>query len=137
MDKQAEKLRQDNLHLESRHKKVAILILNGYAKRAFLIQKISEEYPDWGVCERQIDNYIKAAREIIKNQYTEEDLLLEKDIALSRMDSLYTMNMKIQDYRECRNLIIDRMKLLGIAVEKTQNENTNFNIEVKPPNFDD
>lgn len=112
------KTRKDNLHLEVRHKQVAILILNGYAKRAFLLQKIAEEYPGWGVSERQIDNYIKDARELIKNQLTPEELIMEKDIALSRFDSLYVMNQKIQDYRECRNIINDRMKLLGISVEK-------------------
>lgn len=110
--------RADNLHLEDRHKKVALLILEGYNKRAFLLQKIAEKYPEWGVKERQLENYIKAARDLLKNEFTDDELNIEKDIALSRMDALYTMNMKIQDYRECRNLINDRMKLLGLQVEK-------------------
>lgn len=131
------KSREDNLHLELRHKQVAILILNGYAKRSFLLQKISEEYPDWGVSERQLDNYIKAAREIIKNKLTPEDIALEKDIALSRFDSLYTMNMKIQDYRECRNIINDRLKVLGIEnPSKIEHSGEIKTTEIKGITFD-
>lgn len=134
-----EKSRADNLHLEMRHKQVALLILNGYSKRAFLIQKIAETYPEWNVCERQIDNYIKEARELIKNQLSPDDLALEKDIALSRQDSLYVMNMKIQDYRECRNLINDRMKLLGIFIERvdhtTKGNEINKTVELSDEQF--
>jgi hypothetical protein len=136
MDKQDNKKikakRADNLHLEVRHKQVALLIMGGYAKRAFLMQKIAETYPEWNVNERQIDNYIREARELIKNTYTEDDLALEKDIALSRMDSLYVMNIKIQDYRECRNLIADRMKMLGLyAPEKFDHTSKGDKIENK------
>ena len=96
---------------------IAKAILSGYSKRAYLLRYVSEKY-NWNVSERQIDNYIAEAREIIKNKYTEEELEIEKDIALSRLESLFTMNMKIQDYRECRNVTIDRMKLLGVYVDK-------------------
>lgn len=133
----------DKMHTEknARVLLVAKAILQGYTKRAFLIQYLSENY-DWGCTERTIDNYIKDAKEIIKNQYTEEELQIEKDIALSRLEALFTMNMKIQDYRECRNVTIDRMKLLGLFLDKKEidvdlidKEPLKINI-IKQPDFE-
>lgn len=112
MSKQGGRNRADDIEIQKRIFAIAKLILEGYVKRAFLLQKISEF--DWGVTERQIDNYIKSAKELISNQFDENDLSLEKDIALNRLESIFTMNMKIQDYREARNTIMDKMKLLGL-----------------------
>lgn len=98
---------------------VAKLMLQGYTKRAFLIQKISET-TDWQVGERQLDNYIKEAKAMLSEIITDEELLVEKGIAISRLEALYTMNMKIQDYRECRSVTMDRMKLLGVLTEKSE-----------------
>lgn len=123
--------RSSDIELDNRILVVAKAILNGYSKRRYLIQYITDKQ-DWNVSERQIDNYISGAKEIIRNAYSEEDLVLEKDIAIGRLEALFTMNMKIQDYREARNVTIDRMKLLGLFIDK--NETT---IKQEQPLFGD
>ena len=111
------KTRVDNSELENRIFEVTKMILSGYSKRAFLIQHISKT-TNWNVCDRQVDNYIKGAKELIKESFSKEDLDLEKSMALNRLEGLYTMNLKIQDYNQCRALIMDRAKLLGILSDK-------------------
>lgn len=108
---------------------VAKAILSGYTKRSFLIQYLSEKFK-WGVTDRCIDGYVREAKDLIRNQYSEDDLTMEKDIAINRLESLFTMNMKIQDYRECRNVTIDRMKLLGLYTDRNE-----INIKTEQPLF--
>lgn len=110
------KTRVDDSELEKRVFEVAKMILGGYSKRAFILQHISNT-TDWNVCDRQIDNYIKDAKELIK-ETNEDDIELEKSMALNRLEALYTMNLKIQDYNQCRSLIMDRAKLLGLVSSK-------------------
>jgi len=119
MNNEGQRNRVDDLEIANRVMVIAKLIIGGYSKRQFLLQKISADHEYWGLSERQIDNYIKSAKELITNSYTENELQLEKDIALSRLERLFTMNMKIQDYREARTVTMDRAKLLGILVEKS------------------
>lgn len=117
-----QKNRVDQSEVNQRVLNIGKLILQGYSKRSFLMQEISEKYPDWKVGERQVDNYIKQAKDLLANSYTEDDLKLEKDIALNRLEALFTMNMKIQDYREARTVTMDRMKLLGMSPDKIEIE---------------
>lgn len=111
--------RGQEAQLMDRSREVAKLMLQGYSKRSFLLQKISKDY-DWNVTERTIDTYIKNAKEILCDISEDEDLKVERGIAISRLEALYTMNMKIQDYRECRSVTMDRMKLLGLLTDKNE-----------------
>jgi len=97
---------------QQRVMQVAKYILNGYSKRAFLLQIISEN-ENWNVSERQLDNYIRDAKKVIEYSNSENDIKLEKDIALNRLEGLYVMNMKIQDFNQARQVTMDRLKLLG------------------------
>ena len=99
--------------VDERIKIVAKTILDGYTNRKILIQFITETY-DWKVGERQLDNYIKSAKEIL-SVISENELEFEKSVALNRLDALYTMNYKMHDFRECRNLIETRAKILGYS----------------------
>lgn len=126
------KNKASEIEKEARVLEVAKAILKGYTKTKFLLRYISETHNNWGVTQRQIETYIKEAKEIIRNKFTDEDLEIEKDIALSRLESLFTMNMKIQDYRECRNVTIDRMKLLGVYIDKKEQK-----VKMEQPLFPD
>jgi hypothetical protein len=119
MNSEGQRNRVDDLEISQRIMQIAKYVLQGYSKRAFLMQKISDEHNNWELGERQIDNYIKSAKDLIKNSFSENELEFEKDIAVNRLESLFTMNMKIQDYREARNVTMDRMKLLGLLIEKS------------------
>lgn len=87
-------------------------MLNGYVNRRILIQYLSETFK-WDVVERTYDTYIKEAKELL-SVIDENELTFEKSLALNRLDALYTMNFKIHDFRECRNIIESRAKILGI-----------------------
>ena len=83
----------DKTHLEKNYRVIQVVkaILLGYTKRAFLIQFLSDKY-DWDCTERTIDNYIKAAKKIIRNQYSDEELEIEKDIAKLVSQSIDIIN---------------------------------------------
>jgi len=112
MAKMCNKERTTDFELNKRIQIVAKAILNGYTNRKFLLQYITETN-DWNVSERTLDNYIKSAKEMLDG-VLENDLEYEKTIALNRLDSLYFMNYKIHDFRECRNIIESRAKILGL-----------------------
>ena len=59
-----------------------------------------------------IDLYIGRAKEVLSD-IMQNDLELEKNLALNRLDALYSMNFKIHDFRECRNIIETRARILG------------------------
>lgn len=104
---------RENEHLErnSRSMEVAKAILAGYTNRRFLLQFLTEKY-NWPVTERTLDNYIKDAKDMLK-VVQENELEFEKSLALNRLDALYSINYKINDYRECRSIIETRAKILG------------------------
>ena len=110
MDKK--KGRVDGIEIEKRIFSIYQILLQGYTKRRFILQYVSEK-TDWDVDDRQIDNYIKKAKELILEKF-EDDIDFEKSLSLQRFEQLYTMNYKIQDYKECRSIIEARCKLLGI-----------------------
>ncbi len=91
-------------------------ILNGYSNRKILLQYISETYGNWGVSERMIDNYIADARGML-TEIMQNDIAFEKAIALNRLNALYNMNLKIHDFRECRNIIETIGKIVGYATQ--------------------
>jgi len=113
--------RSTKIEKEQRVMLVAKAMLDGFTNRKILIQYVTEQYK-WDVTERTIDEYIKNARDLLRST-NENDIELEKTIALNRLDALYYMNYKIHDFRECRNVIESRAKILGInAPEKSENK---------------
>ncbi len=129
-NKEGQRNRVDDSEINNRVFYISKLILQGYSKRSFLLEKITSDN-NWNVSERQIDNYIKKAKDLIKNSYTKEDLVIEKDIALNRLEALFSMNMKIQDYREARNVTMDRMKLLGELHDKVDHTSSDGSMSPK------
>lgn len=125
--------RVDGIEYQNRIHEVAKAMLVGYTKRTHLFQYIAKKF-DWGVSDRQMDNYIRDAKIFLSESTKEEDLKFEKDIASNRLDMLFTMNFKIQDYREARNAVMDKAKLLGILAPIKNDVTTNGKDinEVKP-----
>lgn len=91
---------------------IAKAMLEGYTNRRILLQYLSEKYDKWGKQDRMVDIYIASAKEIIAD-IMQNDLEFEKNLALNRLDALYSMNYKIHDFRECRNIVEVRAKILG------------------------
>ena len=121
-------IKKEAIHTTDAEKNIRVnetakAMLNGYVNRRILIQYLSDTFK-WDVVERTYDTYIKEAKELLST-IDENELAFEKSLALNRLDSLYTMNFKIHDFRECRNIIESRAKILGInAPIETKNETT-------------
>jgi hypothetical protein len=105
--------RVTELGYNERVNEVIKLILNGFSNRKVLFQHITET-KDWNVSERMLDNYLKEAKAVLST-ISENELEYEKNLALNRLDALYFMNQKIHDFRECRNIIETRSKILGYS----------------------
>ena len=106
---------------------IAKLILEGYSNTRMILQYVADKYDSWGKEERMIHYYIQEAKEILA-EIAANDITFEKDLALNRLEALYAMNYKIQDFRECRNIVEARVKMLGIGaatkIEVTNSEKT-------------
>lgn len=90
--------------------------------RKYIIRFGSEK---WNVSSRQIDDYLKRVYEEIKETYSidEKKELVSKQLA--QLEDLYVKNYTIEDFRECRNIIESRAKMLGLnEAEKIEVKNT-------------
>lgn len=69
---------------------------------------------EWKISSRQVDTYILKAKEQIKETYGQEykETILSNHLA--QLENLYEKNYTIEDFRECRNIIDSRNKLLGL-----------------------
>ncbi len=130
--KKVKKARISKIDKENRVFQVFKWIVEGYTKRSMLLRLISDsELFDPDMTERQKDNYIRDAREKLRDKIA-DDADFELDLALNRLEALFTMNYKINDFAECRRVVMDRAKLRGLVVEKQKNETT---VKVEQPLF--
>jgi len=81
------------------------------ASRKYIVRYCSE---NWKISSRQTDEYLSRVYEEIKNTFTVEDKQKLVSKQLSQLDDLYVKNYTIEDFRECRNIIESRAKLLGL-----------------------
>ena len=106
---------------------IAKMILEGYSNSRMILQNVADKYDSWGKEERTIYFYIEEAKSLLA-EITKNELEFEKNLALNRLEALYTMNYKIQDFRECRNIVEARVKMLGLGaatkIEVTNSEKT-------------
>lgn len=89
---------------------VIIGLLCRFMSRRQIVHYVSKK-TDWSVTPRQVDNYIKRAKEIIKEKADPDEIsgMLRKNFEM-----LYKKNMQIEDYRECRAVLESIAKLTGI-----------------------
>lgn len=88
---------------------VSQMLTVGY-KRQEILQFCAEKYD---VQERQADTYIARARDVIKEE-VKADLDYHRAVVEKRLEDLFLKNYKIQDYRECRQLVNDIAKFHGV-----------------------
>ncbi len=99
--------------LQIRYATIAEMLIKGQSRQDIL-QYSSKT---WGVCDRTTDEYIARSWTKIKSSVNDD---IEKNVALAiaRYNDLYKRNFNIQDYRECRQVQGDIVKLLGLNSEK-------------------
>lgn len=89
---------------------VSEMLIKGFSRQDIL-QYCAKE---WNIQKRQSDEYIaKAKNKLI--ELAEKDIEFNKALAIERYNDLYRKNYGIKDYRECRQVQNDIVKLHGIA----------------------
>ena len=87
------------------------MIVKGCNKN-YIVRFCAEKYK---IRLRQVEVYIAKATDQIKNNYGDkykEDIIAKH---LAQLDDLFVKNYTIEDFRECRNLIESKNKMLGIG----------------------
>jgi len=85
------------------------LILNGIYKPS----KAKIYANEFGISERQFYKYVKIAYEKIK-QSNNLDISYEKSLMLQRLENHYAINLKAENYTECRLILKERANILGL-----------------------
>lgn len=96
--------------VELRVQTVYEMILKG-ATRPFIMRYAAEK---WDLSERTVDEYMCRARDIIRETFEDRDrerLIID---TIAKLSDLYVKNYTIEDFRECRNILESRSKLLGL-----------------------
>jgi len=99
------------------------------ASRKYIVRYCAENFK---IESRQVDEYLSRVYDEIKETYTQEDKekLISKQMA--QLDDLYVKNYTIEDFRECRNIIESKAKLLGLNAPNKTDLTTNGESINKP-----
>jgi hypothetical protein len=87
----------------------------GVKSTSDLFRFFTEKYND--VTKRQFEYDLQKAKALI-SEYHEKDLEFTVSEISKHLWELYNKNLKIQDYRECRNVLKDYSDLLGLKIQK-------------------
>ena len=85
---------------------------------------------NWKVSERQGDEYIARAREILKEQ-TDRDKDRNLEMAMARMNEVYHQGMTAKNYKVAISAQIEINKLLGLYAPVNANVNLSGTVAVK------
>lgn len=109
MESKKTTLKSTKAELELRVKSVVSWILQGRSYKD--IVRYSSK--NWNISSRQVDNYVKIAKEEIKasTNITKEEQIT---IAIARYNDLYLKNYTEKDYKECRGVQDSLNKMLGL-----------------------
>jgi hypothetical protein len=117
--------KQTDAEIELRIATLYEMVVKG-CSRAYIVRYCSEKYQ---ITERHVDTYLSKVRDLIKETYNEDYKQSLLNTHLAQLEDLYIKNYTIEDFRECRNIIESKNKLLGLdAPIKTENTNKNFDI---------
>ena len=113
-------MKADSSEIEKRVNTVYLMILQGFQRKQ-VIQYCSENY---NVGERQTDEYLSKAREILKSNI-DNDTSSKKHEILNQYYDLYQKNYQLEDFKECRNILKDIAVVLGVEAPKKMDFTTN------------
>jgi len=115
-------MKSTKLELEERVYTVARLMLQGIMRTSDIFRYVSDK-TDWGVGKRQVENYVKEARDLIKIE-NGKDLDFERRLAISQIDDLIRRNLVAGDLREVRNCIKAKSEILGLIASRFADKDT-------------
>ena len=102
--------KQTDAEIEIRIATLYEMVVKG-CSRAYIVRYCSENYK---ISERHVDTYLSKVKDLIQKTYGQEykETILSNHLA--QLENLYEKNYTIEDFRECRNIIDSRNKLLGL-----------------------
>ena len=120
-------MKATDAEIELRISTIYEMVVKG-ASRKYIVRYCAET---WNIASRQTDEYLSRVYLEIKETYGQDykERLIEKQLA--QLDDLYVKNYTIEDFRECRNLIESKSKLLGLnSAEKTEISLKDFPVSI-------
>jgi hypothetical protein len=96
--------------INARIAKVYSLLLNGQKRRGVLQYAAKNE---WGISDRQVDEYIKRATVILQEQ-SKEELDYARAMSINRHDDLYFRSMSINDFKTALAIQKSRDEISGV-----------------------
>lgn len=105
--------KSDSSEMDKRVNIVYLMLLQGFQRKQ-IIQYCADNFQ---IGERQTDEYLGKAREIIKSNI-DCDTSSKKNEILNQFYDLYQKNYALEDYRECRNLLTNISNILGVEAPK-------------------
>ena len=118
--------------IELRMATIYEMVVKG-CSRSYIVRYCANEYE---LASRQVDTYLKRINNIIQETFGDnyKESILKKQMA--QLDDLYVKNYTIEDFRECRNVIESRSKMLGLnAVKKTDITSNGESLNTPAINF--
>ena len=112
--------KSDSSETEKRVKTGYLMILQGFQRKQ-IIQYCADKFK---VGERQTDEYLRKAREIISSNI-DTDVSHKKNEIISMFYDLYQKNYALEDFKECRVIAQKIGEVFGVEapkVIKTENE---------------
>ena len=106
-----------------------LLMKGGMANRDMFRYVTENEKLKWHISFRQFENYIRDAKEEIKDD--PNDVLFEKARAKKRFENLYAKNYDLEDYKECRAIIEAESKLFGWGEPEKYEHNVSGGFSIK------
>lgn len=117
----------DTAEYERRIEQVMELIAAG-ARRAAILQFVAEK-TEWDVCERTVDNYIKAANKRFA-KVAEHEREIERGKARRRLEMIFSKAMQVQDYARAIAAQRELNQLLGLYEPKQLDVNNSGSLEI-------
>jgi hypothetical protein len=114
--------KSDSSEMEKRINTIYAMLLQGIQRKT-IIQYCTKTYE---ISERQVDTYLKQARELMTDE-SYKDLELKKSEILAQYYDLYHKSYKALDFKECRNILGNIDNILGISAPKKIDNNISVN----------
>jgi hypothetical protein len=105
--------KSDSSETEKRVNTVYLMILQGFQRKQ-IIQYCADKFK---VGERQTDEYLRKAREIISSNI-DTDVSHKKNEIISMFYDLYQKNYALEDFKECRFIAQKICEVIGVDAPK-------------------
>lgn len=101
--------KSDSSEMEKRIHTIYLMLLQGFQRKQ-VIQYCADNFK---IGERQTDEYLGKAREIIKSNIN-CDTSNKKNEVLNQFYDLYQKNYALEDYKECKSVLMAIAGILGV-----------------------